>query len=201
VKPTDQQRQDNSDRMKVLWSDPMWREKQRKSIHKHPIKVPMTKSQQRSFLSEHSKRKWQTPEYKNKMAAIHNSHEYRRKLRELTIQRLKDHNISPRANKTACQFFDRLNGIVLWNIQHAGNGGEVVIDGYFLDGYEADLKRVWEYDEPAHNKLCNRIKDMKRQFDLVHSGKVKEIYRYQERSQKVWLTYKDGVFYGDFLGQ
>lgn len=35
-------------------------------------------------------------------------------------------------------------------MQHAENGGEVCIGGYFLDGYDKDLNIAFEYDEPRH---------------------------------------------------
>lgn len=50
-------------------------------------------------------------------------------------------------NSKACQFIDRLNQEKGWNLQHALNGGEVQLYGYFVDGYDKKRNIIFEYDE------------------------------------------------------
>lgn len=87
-------------------------------------------------------------------------------------------------NKNSISFIDNLNEKMNWNLQHAENGGEVKICGYFVDGYDKELNIVFEYDEPRHykdvfnNVLCE--KDIKRQNNIYNKINCK-FYRYNER--------------------
>ena len=79
-------------------------------------------------------------------------------------------SIQARYNVNACRYIDFLNGRFNWHLQHAENGGEVRICGYFLDGYDKELNIVFEYDEPTHytdvykNILCERDINPKKSF-------------------------------------
>ena len=70
-----------------------------------------------------------------------------------------------------------------WNLQHAENGGEYEIDGYFLDGYDKELNIAFEYDEkrhysdPVNNILSER--DIERQTSIINKLGCK-FYRYNE---------------------
>jgi len=90
---------------------------------------------------------------------------------------------SPRYSIIGCNYIDKLNEQFNWNLQHAENGGEIEIGGYYLDGYDKQLNIVFEYDEPHHYKdVINNIltdKDLERQkyiIDKLHC----EFYRYNE---------------------
>jgi len=93
-------------------------------------------------------------------------------------------DIKPRYNKNACRYIDFLNSKNNWNLQHAENGGEFSIRGYFVDGYDKTLNIVFEYDEPRHyidvkaNQLCER--DILRMKEIVESLQCK-FYRYNEK--------------------
>lgn len=74
------------------------------------------------------------------------------KIREATISNIIQlhGSIKTRYNPNACKFIENLNQKYNWKLQHAENGGEVCIGGYFLDGYDKDLNIAFEYDEPRH---------------------------------------------------
>jgi len=69
--------------------------------------------------------------------------------------------IFPCYNQDACEYFDWLNKWVGWNGQHATNGGEKIVLGYFLDYYEPKENIVIEWDEKHHKYI--KDKDAKRQ--------------------------------------
>ena len=76
-----------------------------------------------------------------------------------------------------------------WNLQHAENGGEVSIAGYFLDGYDKELNIAFEYDEPIHyidieNNIL-REKDIERQNYIIEKLNCK-FYRYNEKLDKFY---------------
>lgn len=107
------------------------------------------------------------------------------KIRKSTIDYISNLNDKciARYSKTACEYIDKLNIQNNWNLQHAENGGEVQIFGYFLDGYDKELNIVFEYDEPYHyidkynNILCE--KDITRQNYIIKKLNCK-FYRYNE---------------------
>ncbi len=92
-------------------------------------------------------------------------------------------------SKTACNYMNELNKMYNWNLQHAENGGEIIINGYFLDGYDKDLNIVFEYDEPKHYKDVNnnilKEKDIKRQNEIISLLNC-SFYRYNEKIQKLY---------------
>ena len=107
------------------------------------------------------------------------------KIRISTIDYLKNtygSNIA-RYSVKGCRYIDNLNEKMNWNLQHAENGGEIQIAGYFLDGYDKDLNIVFEYDEPYHykdkeNNILNDA-DIERQNYIIEKINCK-FYRYNE---------------------
>jgi hypothetical protein len=89
----------------------------------------------------------------------------------------------------ACRYIDSINKKYGWNLQHAENGGEIQIDGYFLDGYDKDLNIVFEYDERKHYKdVQNNIlsdKDIKRQQYIMNKLGCR-FFRYNEDIDKLY---------------
>ena len=89
-----------------------------------------------------------------------------------------------RYNKNACKFIDNLNITNHWNLQHAENGGELEVCGYYLDGYDKINKIIFEYDERKHyiagtNNL--KQKDINRQNKILSLlGDSWTLYRYSE---------------------
>lgn len=88
-------------------------------------------------------------------------------------------------NPNACKFiedFGKKNG---YNFQHGMNGGEKVICGYKLDGYDKDKNIIFEYDEPRHEIRKNKFKDIERQHRLLLFTKGR-ILRYSEKYNKIY---------------
>jgi len=81
----------------------------------------------------------------------------------------KRQNIYPIYNKMACCIFEDINKSLGWNLQHATNGKEYKIIGYFLDAYDKDRNIVVEYDEPHHyyKDGTMRKKDIRRQEEIT----------------------------------
>ena len=87
-------------------------------------------------------------------------------------------------NKKGCEYIDKLNEEKGWHLQHALNGGEIEVGGYFLDGYDEKNNIVFEYDEPKHYKdVYNNIlkdKDIERQNYIIQKLHC-DFYRYNEK--------------------
>lgn len=113
------------------------------------------------------------------------SEESKEKIRISTLKYLEDsvNDFKPRYSKHACEFIDKLNKEKNWNLQHAENGGEINLFGYFPDGYDKDLNIIFEYDEGFHykNKYENILNDfdIERQNYLINKLNCKFI-RYNE---------------------
>lgn len=115
----------------------------------------------------------------------HHSEESKKLLREKSIEYIEKTKgkCHPRYNINGCKYINKLNKENNWHLQHAENGGEYLIDGYYLDGYDKELNIVFEYDEPRHYKdLLNNIlndKDIERQNYIINKLNC-EFYRYNE---------------------
>jgi hypothetical protein len=106
-------------------------------------------------------------------------------LRNARIEWLKNHDfIFPTFNKSACEYLDRLNKEFGWNLQHALNGGEYLVCGYWVDGYDKNRNIVVEYDEPFHNKPSRQYKDEKRTEEIKRSLQCR-FYRYNVRNNEL----------------
>lgn len=96
----------------------------------------------------------------------------------------------PRYNKTSIDFINQLNKEYGWELQHAENGGEFSVGGYFLDGYDKKHNIAFEYDEAKHykdvdNSILNE-KDVERQNFIIEALQC-DFYRYNEYKK---LLYK-----------
>lgn len=56
-----------------------------------------------------------------------------------------------------------------WKGQHAENGGEIHIRGWFLDYYEPNLNIVIEYDEKQHNTAKRKEKDVRKEQEVIEN--------------------------------
>ena len=96
-------------------------------------------------------------------------------------------------NKNACKYIDKLNEDKGWNLQHAENGGEYKILGYFLDGYDKEKNIAFEYDECKHYKdVYNNIlneKDIQRQENIINELNC-EFWRYNEKLNLLYCINK-----------
>jgi len=109
----------------------------------------------------------------------------RYRIRLATINDLKQKGITGSVknhNPLACQFIDDLNKERGWNLQHALNGGEVELYGYFVDGYDKQRNIVFEYDEPHHNKSKKKEKDIIRQNEIMNAIKPNLFVRYDKQT-------------------
>ena len=103
----------------------------------------------------------------------HHSEKSKEKTRISTINYINKTkgNCRARYSIKGCEYINKLNEEKGWNLQHAENGGEICIAGYFLDGYDKDLNIVFEYDEAKHYKdIQNNIlkdKDIQRQQNII----------------------------------
>jgi len=115
----------------------------------------------------------------------------RHKLRISVINRLKKMGIlfgqkgANNFNPRACEYIDNLNKEKGWNLQHALNGGEIEVCGYFVDGYDKDRNIVIEYDEKYHRyqkekdiKRMNEIKNHLQCKFLRYDGYIGELKEY-----------------------
>ena len=87
-------------------------------------------------------------------------------------------------NINGCNYIDKLNEEKGWNLQHALNGGEIEMFGYFLDGYDKERNIVFEYDEPGHYE--NVYENILKEKDIKRQNYIKEklnckFYRYNEK--------------------
>lgn len=94
-----------------------------------------------------------------------------------------------KVSKTACAFIDKLNESKGWHLQHGMNGGEVIVGGYYLDGYDKELNIAFEYDEPAHyidiqNNIL-RERDIRR-MNYIHEQLNCRFFRYNESIDKLY---------------
>ena len=104
--------------------------------------------------------------------------EQKEKIRVSTVLYLKNTNnqFAPRYSKKSIEYIQNLNEVNNWNLQHAENGGEYEVGGYFLDGYDKELNIAFEYDEkkhysdPANNILSDR--DIERQEFIIKKIRV-----------------------------
>jgi len=123
---------------------------------------------------------------KNGMFGKTHSEHTKEKMRILTILDLRKKGIvlgNNNFNPNACRYFDELNKQNGWNLQHALNGGEIEICGYFVDGYNKFRNIVVEYDEPHHEKLSIKNKDVIHQNRIINHINPTEFWRYNEKTK------------------
>lgn len=121
----------------------------------------------------------------------HHSEETKKKLRESTISfiRKTKNFTNPRFNPNSCTYIDKLNESKDWHLQHAKNGGEKYIDGFWLDGYDKDLNIAFEYDEPTHYEdvEANLLKDRDIQrMKYIHEKLNCRFFRYNEKKDLLY---------------
>ena len=109
------------------------------------------------------------------------------KLRLARIKQIKNNGgiNFPNFNKKACEYFNKLNEENGWQLQHALNGGEVQVGGYFLDSYDEKRNIVIEFDELKHRNDKRQIKrDIEKQKYVIEKLNCK-FYRYLEYENRL----------------
>jgi hypothetical protein len=124
--------------------------------------------------SNTGKKRTEETKYKNRLATVNDL------FKKGIIGKSINHN--PRA----CEFIDKLNKEKGWNLQHAENGGEIELYGYLVDGYDKERNIIFEYDEPHHNKLNKKQKDLVRQRRLLEIIKPNMFVRFDEENNKLY---------------
>lgn len=112
----------------------------------------------------------------------------REKQRKAAILAMEKRGIWRGYNENACAYFDRLNVEKGWSLQHAKNGGEIEVIGYFPDAYDKTKNIIVEYDEPHHynRKGELRPKDIIRMNEIIHKTKC-QFYRYNQATDELRL--------------
>lgn len=143
--------------------------------------------------------KHQSEEHRNKISISNkgkrHSEESKDKIRIAYINRIKSQGVIVSYNPFACQFIDQLNKQKGWNLQHALNGGEIELYGYFVDGYDKTKNIVFEYDEKRHEFGDKKIKDLKRIERLIEKINCR-VVRY---SEKFNVLYQSTPSYSEVL--
>jgi hypothetical protein len=95
------------------------------------------------------------------------------KIVEKSIQSTIDHygeiwtNQVPKYNPNSIIYLDMISEKIGLNIQHALNGKEKKFQRYWIDGYIEQYNICLEWDETAHNRSKQRIKDIKKDNFLI----------------------------------
>jgi hypothetical protein len=134
-----------------------------------------------------------TKQFREKISKLHTgkitSELTKQKMREAVLKKIQKYGVFARNfNPTACQFIDGLNQNLGWKLQHALNGGEQIVCGYSLDGYDSNKNIVLEYDENGSNHfdLDGNLKSK----DIIRMGRIIKslhcrFFRYNERTKEI----------------
>ncbi len=85
---------------------------------------------------------------------------------------LNGHQIVPFFNSNACKIIEEYGKKNKYDFQHAMNGGEICIDGYYPDGLDKEKKTIIEVDEKHHFDINGNLreKDIRKQQYLENLG-------------------------------
>ena len=137
--------------------------KGRKISEEQKQKISMANSG-RKFSTEFKQR------CRNRMLGNVPSQETRRKLRLAAISRIGQ--VFPNYNPTAVVLFEQLEKEFGFDGIYAtkNNHGEFYVKelGYWVDYYEPNLNLVIEYDEKHHERHSQKLRDVKRQEEIIN---------------------------------
>ena len=122
-------------------------------------------------------------------SSVYYSEKFRENLRNARIEQIKKLGvITSNYNPIACEYFNKLNEKFGWKLQHALNGGEIKVCGYFLDAYDKEKNIIVEYDERHHYKFGRKLrkKDIVRQERLIQKLQPEKFLRYDEEQQNLY---------------
>ena len=108
--------------------------------------------------------------------------EFREKLRIAKLNQIRKLGTQHTYNPNACKFIDEYGKQNGYNFRHAMNGGEKIIAGYSLDGYDEDKNIVFEYDEPKHNSPSVKKNDKLREQRIIQKINPNMFIRYDEEN-------------------
>ena len=117
-----------------------------------------------------------------------------RKREKMILRILSLKKCVPGYNMKSCEMIDVINELYGWNLQHALNGKEVCLGGYFPDGHDKERSIIFEYDEEHHYYDNGELKgyDKKRQKNLFDYFKIRGIVplfiRYDEKRDRLYIA-------------
>lgn len=103
-------------------------------------------------------------------------------LREKRIEQISEFG-GPAYNPEACEVIEEYGKKQEYDFQHAENGGEIYINGYFVDGYDEEKNVVIEYYEKWHRN--QRKDDRKRKREIMKATDCSFIEVYEEGFTKI----------------
>lgn len=121
-----------------------------------------------------------------KICDSYNTEEHREKLRIAKLNQIRKLGTRHTYNPNACKFIEEYgknNGL---SFQHALNGGEIIVSGYCLDGYDKKNNIVFEYDEPKHNAPSVKKNDKLREQRIIQKINPKMFIRYDEENDVLY---------------
>lgn len=127
--------------------------------------------------------KYATGELTPSFIGKNHTNQTKQKIRESHAKRKRATDRYTNYSTKGCEYIDKLNEKNNWNLQHAENGGETIVGGYYLDGYDKELNIAFEYDERKHYK--NYEKNILKDKDVDRQNYIIELlnctfYRYNE---------------------
>ncbi len=162
--------------------------KKRNSVCKKCATKESAKHINRSFQKSQEYRKKMSNSLliARKIRGGYNTEEHREKLRIAKLNQIRKLGTQHTYNPNACKFIDDFGSKNGYNFQHALNGGEKIIAGYSLDGYDENKNVVFEYDEPKHNAPSVRKNDRLREQRIIEKIKPHMFIRYNEEFGKLY---------------
>ena len=167
---------------------------QKLSASKLGNKNPSKRMDVREKISRANKGKHiHTDEFRHLVSILHKgkitSALTKQKMRTAVLQRIQQYGTRARNfNPSACKIIDDISQQYNYKFQHALNGGEIIVSGYSLDGYDKDKNVVIEYDECGTNHFDNngnlKTKDINRMCEIIKSLHCKFL-RYNEKTKQI----------------
>jgi hypothetical protein len=114
------------------------------------------------------------------------SEKHRERMRVAALKRLKEQGIMVAFNPNACKFIDDFGNKNGYTFQHALNGGEVLLSGFPVDGYDKEKNVVFEYDESYHHYKKRKEKDEYKQRCIVEKTQPLRFIRYDEKNSRLY---------------
>lgn len=116
------------------------------------------------------------------------SDETRRKMSVSAIKRIQKYQLynKPNFNPAACDFIDHINYSLGFRFQHALNGGEMWINGFYPDGYDKERNIIFEYDEPWHHSEKQKTYDAWKQQCIISKTSPKMFIRYDHKTNRLY---------------
>ena len=125
-----------------------------------------------------------------KLTGIVRREDTKEKLRILRLQQISDQGVVRCFNKNACDFIDAFGIKRGFSFIHGNNGGEIMLNGYMVDGYDKERNIVFEYDEDKHEAFKQKMKDLKR-TDRIISKIGCKILRYSQKYNRFYWSFPD----------